>query len=114
MNNSEENTNVTESVVNILGTEYDITFDADDEDLDGETRYYKNQINVRSVENLLSVGDTDEEKKARFKEVVRHELIHAFLFESGNEEYARDERLVSLLSILSPKIFNLFQNLNIL
>ena len=39
------------------------------------------------------------------KKVTRHELVHAFLFESGLHDMAKDEQLVEWLAIQSPKMF---------
>lgn len=42
-------------------------------------------------------------------EVLRHELIHAALFESGFTDYAREEELVEWLSVQMPKLIRLMQ-----
>ena len=39
--------------VNILGTEYDITMDCDDEDRDGETNFFSKNIRVRPLKKCL-------------------------------------------------------------
>jgi hypothetical protein len=50
------------------------------------------------------------------KEVLRHEIIHAFLYESGldacagpAESWASNEEMVDWFAIQSPKIFRVFQ-----
>ena len=92
--------------VNILGTEYTITEDESlvNNDADGLTRVFKHQIFVRPYKNMLDVNDNEIEKKACYRETLRHEVIHAFLKESGNEEYYTDEHLVQKLAVLYPKI----------
>lgn len=100
--------------VNILGTEYNVFFDLQSEDADGEARFYKKEIHIRSVDKMLDNESTYEEKVQRAKEVYRHELFHCALFEMGADEWSRDENLVSLLAINSTKIFKLFQELDIL
>lgn len=100
--------------VNILGTEYKIGFGYDSDESDGEARFYKKEINLRPVEDMLDNDSSDSEKENRFLEVFRHEILHSILFEAGADEYARDEKLIDLLAILSPKIFKVFQELDIL
>ena len=98
----------------ILGTEYDITINCDDEDRDGDVNFYSKIIRIRPLEKLLDKDATDTERKLREKHVARHELFHSFLFESGETELAYNEELVEWFAIQSPKIFKVFQELNIL
>lgn len=100
--------------VNILGTEYRVFFDLESEEADGEARFYKKEIHLRPVEKMLDNESSYEEKVQRAKEVYRHELIHCTLFEMGADEWSRDESLINLLAINSPKIFKVFQELDIL
>lgn len=100
--------------VNILGTEYNVFFDLQSEDADGEARFYKKEIHIRPVNKMLDDGSSYEEKVHRAKEVYRHELIHCALFEMGADGWSRDENLASLLAINTPKIFKVFQELDIL
>lgn len=99
---------------NILGTEYKIRFGYDSDEADGEARFYKKEINLRPVQDMLDDDSSDKEKRSRFLEVFRHEVLHSILYEAGADEYARDEKLIDLLAILSPKIFKTFQELDIL
>ena len=53
--------------------------------------------------------------------MLRHEIIHAFLNESGLsdssnsvEAWAKNEEMVDWFAIQSPKIFKVFQDLDIL
>lgn len=100
--------------VNILGTEYNLEFDFDSKEADGETRFYEKVIKIRPTANMLDEDAKKEAKKMREKEVMRHEVFHAILYEAGADEYSRDEKLIDILAILSPKIFKLFQELDIL
>ena len=100
--------------VNILGTEYDITMNCDDEDRDGDTNFYSKTIRIRPLENLLDKEATDTERKIREKHVSRHELYHSFLWEAGETELAYNEHLVDWLAAMTPKIFKVFQELDIL
>lgn len=46
--------------------------------------------------------------------MLRHELIHAFFCEAGLDDYSSNEQLVDWIAIQSPKIFKIFQELEIL
>lgn len=56
------------------------------------------------------------------KVILRHEILHAFLFESGLDAssiatygaWAINEEMVDWFAIQSPKIFAAYQNLGIL
>lgn len=100
--------------VNILGTEYEMSFDLDSKEADGEAKFYGKKIDIKPLERMLDEDSTDEEKRRRQKEVIRHELWHCALFEGGAENYAYDENLIDTLAILSPKLFKVFQELDIL
>ena len=73
---------------------------------------------------LLNTKDeTDSKKnlKAYQNSVLRHEIIHAFLYESGLDtctsctgNWALNEEMVDWLAIQTPKIFKVFKELNIL
>ena len=94
--------------INILGTRYIIIEDKSiaKENADGLTRVFNHQIIVRPYKKMLGTeyNFSDEERKACYRETMRHEIIHAFLKESGNEEYFSDEHLVQTLAVLYPKI----------
>lgn len=65
--------------VNILGTEYEIIREAfEDETIDGFCDYTAHIIKVRN-NNVSEVGDFEK----LMKKQLRHEIIHAFLAESG-------------------------------
>lgn len=100
--------------VNILGTEYAVRFDHKEKDSDGQTFFYKKEIALRPTEEMLDEDETIEEKEERFKEVFRHELFHSFLFEGTGADYAYDENLINFLAVNSPKVFKVFQELDIL
>lgn len=102
--------------INILGTEYTIE---DDENLiktqaDGLHEEYAKRISMRRAEDMLTDTDSEQLKKLRYKEVVRHEIMHAFFTESGLEDYCANEQLISWLAIQTPKIFKVFQELDVL
>ena len=66
--------------------------------------------------------ETDEETAVRYmKESLRHEIIHAFFYESGlwnnssgAENCSMDEQTIDWFAIQSPKIFKVYKECNIL
>lgn len=103
--------------VNILGTEYKITLkELKDSDVDGFTDYTEKAIVIRS-DNYNEVGNFEWLQKKQ----LRHELIHAFMAESGLQanwehvqKFGHDETTVDWIAIQSPKMFKVFQELYIL
>lgn len=109
--------------VNILGTQYKIKIKENYEDIalagttDGYCDETLHEIVVQDMERHKShpqaLGDLDSYQDR----CLRHELIHAYLNESGlmtNSKWARDEEMVDWLAIMLPKIFKTFQELGIL
>lgn len=106
--------------INILGTEYKISEKnrIDDEILNDADGYCdkttKEIIVCKNMDGGLK--DMDWYKK----KVLRHEIIHAFLYESGLQEnfmhpnYGHDETYLDWFATQSPKIFKVYKDLNIL
>lgn len=66
-------------------------------------------------------GLTYEEKRKLENTTLRHEIIHAFLNECGLmdssfecKSWAKNEEMVDWFAIQSPKIFNVYKELDIL
>lgn len=108
--------------VNILGSEWKIVFrkiseDKTLEDAEGYASMSSNTIVIRS-ENLENAENFERYQKR----VLRHELIHAFLQESGLAQnsiedagaWARNEEMVDWFAHQSPKIFKVFSELELL
>ena len=104
--------------VNILGTEYAVkTVKREDDpkltDNDGYCDVTTKEIVLCQVEpDKDSVKDLDR----YMNDVLRHEIVHAFLFESGlqAESFAMDETCVDWIALQAPKMFNLWAELGIL
>ena len=83
--------------VNVLGTGYEIRYEElKEEDTDGYCDQTSNVITIRS-DNTNKVQDFEELQRV----TLRHEIIHAFMFESGlgyswqhAEEFGHDETTV--------------------
>lgn len=108
--------------VNILGTEYAVLEQSENKNpklknCGGLCEQYSKQIilsDFKDTENEVMRVDNFEEYK---KKVARHEVFHAYFGESGlrsESDYAENEELIDWLAIQSPKIFETFQELEIL
>ena len=97
--------------INILGTEYSFRVDEqvmNDAGADGMCRFHSKEIILRPEENILEDG-TDEEIRTYYNKVIRHEVVHAALHESGLTHYANDELLVEWLAVQFPKLAEIFK-----
>lgn len=102
--------------VDILGTEYTLTVCDEHERLD---EYCDGLCDETTKEMLVKsyAGDRDDPtaKKnldVQVKKNKRHEIIHAFLFESGlaeNSPWAQNEEMVDFFAIQFPKIAKVIQ-----
>lgn len=107
----------TNKTVNVLGTEYKIIYeDFKDDDTDGSCDYTSHVIKIRS-DNTNEIGDFRDLQK----QALRHELIHAFMAESGlranwehAQQFGHEETTVDWFAIQAPKIYKLFEELDIL
>lgn len=103
--------------LNILGTPYSVSADYDKlSEFDGETFLYKKEIHVKPI-NMLFFDEENvapEEKITRYKHVMRHEIIHAFMFEAGMTDWSQDEMLVEFLASTAPKLFAIYKEHNLL
>lgn len=96
--------------LNILGTEYEIHTDDSivSQGVDGLCKSYEKKLFVRSKEKMLCPDDSDEIKDIRHKEVLRHEIIHAFFDEAGLNDYSNNEQLVEWIAFQFPKMLRTF------
>ena len=105
------------ATVNILGTEYKVIREQfKDKDCDGYCDYTSREIKIRD-DNVNEVGDFDE----LMRKQLRHEIIHAFLAESGLQanfehyrQFGHDETLVDWFAIQFPKMIKAFGIVNAL
>lgn len=112
--------------VNVLGAKWTIRFGNEIEypnlkDVDGYTDSSVREIVVddfsRAQEDPFSKKDVAQHQK----QAIRHELVHAFLEESGlggngcaAEHWEYNEEMVDWFAIQSPKIFKVFKELELL
>lgn len=99
--------------LNVLGTEYEyiVTTEKEDEKLYGKDGYCDHCSKRIVVDSSIvePSGDTCSNLNFFCSYVKRHETTHAFLWESGLEEYATDERLVNWISWQFPKLLEAFK-----
>lgn len=96
--------------INVLGTEYTITEASEAEDkmlatCDGYCDKTTKRIVVCKKSPKCDLGDFE----AYQKKVIRHEIVHAFLFESGLHESwkhdeGHDESFVDWFAVQFPKL----------
>ena len=107
--------------VNVLGTEYKIVKgvkESDDPKLrrggDGYCDFTTKKI---VIAEMIADDNTVEDMDCYKKNVIRHELVHAFLYESGLDtcsDWARNEEIVDWIALQSEKMFKVFEELEIL
>ena len=112
--------------VNILGTEYTILLGTvkdfpELKSVDGYTDTSEHQIVVDDMTMEQGQVGSKKDLKSYQHSVIRHEIFHAFLYESGIaensnsvESWGINEEMVDWFAIQSPKIFRVFQELNVL
>ena len=112
--------------VNILGSEWSVKFGSKKEypnltSVDGYTDSSTREIVVDDMEASQGQIGAKTDLKSYQKQVVRHEIIHAFLIESGldsnsnsADSWAMNEEMVDWFAIQSPKIFKVFSELKLM
>ena len=111
--------------VNVLGTEYSIRRVDNGKDAFMEKMdfggYCDDRLKEVVILNMKTVPDWEKESDAAIRamenEILRHELIHAFLSESGlkwdshtpAKAWAKNEEMVDWFAIQMPKIYKAFE-----
>ena len=115
--------------VNVLGTEYRIETHKVSEDSTLKDNHFAGYC--AEEEKLIVIADmtekeyfklSEKEREAYEKKTLRHELMHAFLNESGLSDctsvmemgWAKNEEMIDWFAIQAPKIFSLYRELDIL
>lgn len=112
--------------VDILGSEWDIKFGSEKEfpdlaEMDGYTDSSTKEIIVDDMKTSQGQIGAMADIESYQKQVVRHEIVHAFLAESGlescsnkAENWATNEEMVDWFAIQSSKIFKVFSELELM
>lgn len=111
--------------INVLGTEYTITVKKYDEDevfarrsIDGYCDSWTRQIVVCDMSTYKGwENELPETIEAVQKEVLRHEIVHAFFDQSGLADsalnpdvaWAKNEEMVDWIALQGPKIYKAWQ-----
>lgn len=104
-------------VVDVLGSEYTIYFDVPEAEMpegaDGCMDQSTRSIKIAKIEITRDSLRNMEDYK---KKVLRHEITHAFLYESGlwsnsffNGAWAQSEEITDWFAIQAPKLFRAFK-----
>ncbi len=109
-------------MVNVLGTDYKIIVKKYDEDeafarrnIDGYCDSYKKEIVVCDMNTYKGwEHEPQETKDICQKLTLRHEIVHAFLSESGLSDcsavfscgWAKNEEMIDWIALQGPKILN--------
>lgn len=102
--------------INVLGTEYTISMCTLEEDqylqkCDGYCDKTSKKIVVRAEPEENELDDY----RVYLNKITRHEIVHAFLFESGlqenfkHDEWGHDEIMVDWVAVQFPKLLKAFE-----
>lgn len=105
--------------VNVLGTKYSIHYKSPSEDkflqeCDGYCDKSSKKI-VVTTENLELENFVEYQKKC-----LRHEIVHAFMYESGlaenweHKNFGQEETVVDWVAIQFPKLLEIFKKVGAL
>lgn len=108
--------------VNILGTEYRVLYrNRSPDSLISGIGGYTDQTSKKLVIALPESDNELEDSESYMKKNLRHEIIHAFLFESGlahnsmkSRNWAVNEEMVDFFAVQSPKILKAFEEVGAL
>lgn len=103
--------------INVLGTDYEIEYREQHEDkvlksADGYCDTSIKKIVVDTMKSTESEDDAKKDLKSHGKKVLRHELVHAFLSESGLNEcsWGNNEEAVDWIAVQFPKMLKAFRD----
>ena len=117
---------MTEKTVIIMGELWHIKEGTEEEfpGLIGAGGYTDSSVRTIVIEAAITECDNPQAKanlEEYKKTVIRHEIIHAFLYESGlegntndSENWAQNEEMVDWIAIQFPKILKLLKLLDVL
>lgn len=99
--------------VNVLGTTYTVYLGSYldlgmKETVDGDCEVMSKTIRLRT--DMKEDWDGDKSLLTKYvRQVLMHELVHAFFFESGMLDYFDDERLIEWLEVNAVKLVSAAQ-----
>ena len=96
--------------INILGTDYHVIVkdsnNPNHSNITNDTQGICDPFNKVLVLNFDACEDriTKEIWNEYYSQILRHEIVHAFLCESGLNMYSEDETIVDWIAAMVPKI----------
>ena len=102
--------------INVLGTDYEFIVANDEdviknmEDIDGLCNVFDKEIVVRDAKYVATDASSASGKLNAMDTVLRHEIVHAVMYESGFGAYD-DEDLVDWIARMIPKIELIFDKI---
>lgn len=110
--------------INILGSKWKIKEKTDEEDpiLETADGYCDHSIKTIVLREMHPDKDSLKDLGAYRKKVLRHEIVHAFLHESGLAEnahtpyssWAKNEEMVDWIALQGPKLHKAWKDANAL
>lgn len=106
--------------INVLGTEYEVILkgkEADYPNLKRGDGYIDHSIKTIVVADFEPDDYSIQDLNRYENKVLRHEIVHAFMYESGLDicsEWGRDETLVDFIALQIPKMAKVMNELEIL
>lgn len=100
--------------IKVLGTEYEIIKNAKESEypiLKRADGYTDSTIKKIVIKNMEKDEDSVDDLEKYTNKVLRHEIIHAFMYESGLDGesiYARNEELIDWIAIQFEKMLGVF------
>jgi len=111
---SNKSVNAKEFVVDVAGVSYFVKLLAPDKfeecnvrDVMGFTDYSTRTICVCDFTQEEREPDAMQHQQFIVNNTIKHELVHAFLFETGHAAYSEDEVLVDCIAVTLEKIINM-------
>ncbi len=101
--------------IDILGTEYTLIEADENEDavLLGKDGYCDTSVKLCVVDRMqVADANAKHDLLGYKKSCIRHELIHAFLYESGLDvcSFGQNEEMVDWIAIQFPKLLRAFRD----
>lgn len=105
--------------INVLGTDYAVIERGrcEDKQLDDNDGYCDDSVKEIVTARLSPEPGSKKDLDVVRQKILRHEITHAFLCESGlscNSDWAENEELVDWIAIQGPKIYKAWQETNAL
>lgn len=99
----------------VLGQQYTMTYSEELEDKDGICDKTTKEIEICKTLFEPSKPGQIKNMKVYAHKVMRHEIVHAMMFESANESNSalHTEQVVDWIAIMYPKLKKLFKQLEI-